>query len=110
LGGLGLLDELAAGSAGAMTGFSLPEGLLACVSAFRSAGADAARAAYLPYLQLVNFEQQVKIALAVRKECLRSRGLIDDAAVRPPAAAFPEALRPQLEWHLAAVASSVVDS
>ncbi|WP_448625014.1 dihydrodipicolinate synthase family protein [Geodermatophilus sp. URMC 64] len=107
LGGIGLLDELAAGSAGAMTGFSFPEALVACVSAFRSEGQDAARAAFLPYLPLVNFEQQAKIALAVRKECLRSRGLIHDSAVRPPAEVFPEALRRQLEWHLAAVAPLV---
>ena len=60
LGGIGLLDELAAGSAGAMTGFSFPEGLLACVSAFRSGGYEAAREAFLPYLPLVNFEQQVR--------------------------------------------------
>ena len=36
LGGIGLLDELVAGAAGAMTGFSFPEGLHACVPAFRS--------------------------------------------------------------------------
>jgi 4-hydroxy-tetrahydrodipicolinate synthase len=30
-GGLGLLDELTAGAAGAMTGFSCTEGLIACV-------------------------------------------------------------------------------
>jgi 4-hydroxy-tetrahydrodipicolinate synthase len=103
LGGIGLLDELAAGSAGAMTGFSFPEGLLACVSAWQEGGYAAAREAYLPYLPLVNFEQQVRIALAVRKECLRRRGLIAEAAPRPPAAAFPESLREQLERHLAAV-------
>ena len=26
----------------------------------------------LPYLPLINFEQQARIALAVRKECLRN--------------------------------------
>ena len=83
LGGIGLLDELAAGSAGAMTGFSYPEGLQACVSAFRSGGYEAAREAFLPYLPLVNFEQQVRIALAVRKEALRRRGLIVESAARP---------------------------
>ena len=103
LGGIGLLDELAAGSAGAMTGFSFPEGLQACVSAFRSGGYDAAREAYLPYLPLVNFEQQVRIALAVRKEALRRRGLIVEASVRPPAAWFPASLSDQLDRHLAAV-------
>jgi 4-hydroxy-tetrahydrodipicolinate synthase len=103
LGGIGLLDELAAGSAGAMTGFSFPEGLQACVSAFRSGGYDAAREAFLPYLPLVNFEQQVRIALAVRKEALRRRGLVVEASVRPPAASFPASLSDQLDRHLAAV-------
>ena len=103
LGGIGLLDELAAGSAGAMTGFSFPEGLQACVSAFRTGGYEAAREAFLPYLPLVNFEQQVRIALAVRKEALRRRGLIAESAARPPAAAFPASLSKQLDRHLAAV-------
>ena len=103
LGGLGLLDELAAGSAGAMTGFSYPEGLLACVTGWREGGYEQAREAFLPYLPLVNFEQQARIALAIRKECLRQRGLIADASVRPPAATMPEALREQLGRHLAAV-------
>ncbi len=39
----------------------------------------------LDHLPLINFEQQVGIALAVRKECLRRRGLIAEAVVRPPA-------------------------
>jgi 4-hydroxy-tetrahydrodipicolinate synthase len=103
LGGIGLLDELAAGSAGAMTGFSFPEGLVACVDAWHAGGYDAAREAFLPYLPLVNFEQQPKIALAIRKECLHRRGLIGDAAVRPPATAMPDALREQLRRHLQAV-------
>ena len=103
LGGLGLLDELAAGSAGAMTGFSFPEGLIACVQGWREGGYERAREAFLPYLPLVNFEQQARIALAIRKECLRQRGLIIESSVRPPAAAMPEALREQLRRHLAAV-------
>jgi 4-hydroxy-tetrahydrodipicolinate synthase len=103
LGGIALLDELAAGSAGAMTGFSFPEGLVACVDAWRAGGYGAAREAFLPYLPLVNAEQQAKVALAIRKECLRLRGLIGDAAVRPPAAGLPDALRAQLRRHLQAV-------
>ncbi|MFZ5872647.1 MAG: dihydrodipicolinate synthase family protein [Actinomycetota bacterium] len=103
LGGIGLLDELAAGSAGAMTGFSFPEGLIACVNAFRESGFDAAREAFLPYLPLVNFEQQARIALAIRKECLRRRGLVLESSVRPPAAALPEALVEQLRRHVDAV-------
>lgn len=100
LGGQGLLDELMAGSAGAMTGFSYPEGLIACVDAWQQDGYEAARRALLPYLPLINFEQQAKIALSVRKECLRQRGLIAESDVRPPAAAFPESLRDPMMAHL----------
>ena len=80
-----------------------PEGLQACVAAFASGGYDAAREAFLPYLPLVNFEQQVRIALAVRKEALRRRGLIVESAARPPAVAFPASLSDQLDRHLASV-------
>lgn len=103
LGGLGLLDELAAGSAGAMTGFSFPEGLIACVDAWRKGGYDEAREAFLPYLPLVNFEQQAKIALAIRKECLRQRGLVMESSVRPPATPMPEVLLDQLRRHVGSV-------
>ncbi|MCX2748808.1 dihydrodipicolinate synthase family protein [Arthrobacter sp. MI7-26] len=106
-GGQGLLDELVAGAAGAMTGFSFPEALVACVRAWQSNGYDAARDALLPYLPLINFEQQARIALAVRKECFRERGLIKDSGVRPPAAPFPAALRNGMLTHLAEAASAL---
>lgn len=100
LGGIGLLDELACGSGGAMTGFSFPEALISTIAAFESGGFDAARDAFTPFLPLVNFEQQAKIALAIRKECLRQRGLILDSVVRPPSASLPDSLLPQLKKHL----------
>jgi 4-hydroxy-tetrahydrodipicolinate synthase len=103
LGGIGLLDELACGSAGAMTGFSFPEALQECVSAFRAGGYAKAREVYAPYLPLVTFEQQARIALAIRKECLVARGLIEHGGVRPPAAALPEILRPVLRDQMDAV-------
>jgi 4-hydroxy-tetrahydrodipicolinate synthase len=103
LGGIGLLDELACGAAGAMTGFSYPEGLIACVEAWQAGGYAQARQAWLPYLPLVNFEQQAGIALAIRKECLRRRGLLRESAVRPPASPLPEVLVDQLQRHLGAV-------
>jgi 4-hydroxy-tetrahydrodipicolinate synthase len=103
LGGLGLLDELAVGAAGAMTGFSFPEGLVACVDAWRDGGFPAARAAFLPYLPLIAFEQQPGIGLAIRKECLRRRGLLAEAGVRPPAPPLPSSLRDQLARHLDAL-------
>ena len=100
LGGIGLLDELAAGAAGAMTGFSAPEGLLACVRAWREGGYAAARQAWLPYLPLATFEQQAGIALGIRKEALRSRGLIAEAGVRLPGRGMPDELGEQLARHL----------
>jgi 4-hydroxy-tetrahydrodipicolinate synthase len=109
LGGLGLLDELAAGAAGAMTGFSFPEGLVACVQAWQEGGFPVARAAFAPFLPLIAFEQQPGIALAIRKECLRRRGLLAEAGVRPPAAAMPAALLDQLARQVDAVASAVPD-
>lgn len=103
LGGIGLLDELAAGAAGAMTGFSVPEGLIACIRAWHEGGYDAAREAWLPYLPLAVFEQQPGIALAIRKEALRMRGLIAEAGVRLPGRDMPDSLGEQLGRHLAAV-------
>ncbi len=103
LGGINLLDELACGAAGAMTGFSYPEALVACVRAWSAADPAKSRAALLDYLPLITFEQQAGIALAIRKECLRRRGLIAESAVRPPARALPQALVPLLAQHLETV-------
>ncbi|MBC7375407.1 MAG: dihydrodipicolinate synthase family protein [Frankiales bacterium] len=103
LGEIGLLDELAAGGAGAMTGCSFPEGLVACVTAWRRDGPAAARTALLPHLPLIAFEQQPGIGLAIRKACLQARGLVDGAAFRPPAAPMPPELRPLMRHHLDAL-------
>jgi 4-hydroxy-tetrahydrodipicolinate synthase len=100
LGGTGLLDELAVGSAGAMTGFSVPEGLIACVTAFRDGGYAAAREVWRDYLPLVNFEFQAGIALSLRKHSFVHRGLIATPAVRPPAALAPESMLGLLADHL----------
>lgn len=103
LGGIGLIDELMAGAAGAMTGFSHPEVLVAAVEAFDAGGYDAVRAMFAPWLPLVNFEGQVGIGLAIRKEILQRRGMIACAAVRPPAPGLPHELVATLGAHLAAV-------
>jgi len=57
LGGVALIDELGAGAAGAMTGFSFPEGLVATVAAFESDGIDAARDVWARWMPLAVFEQ-----------------------------------------------------
>lgn len=107
LGGLGLLDELMAGAAGAMTGFSHPAGLSSVLRAWDDGGYDAARQAYLPWLPLVNFEAQPSVGLAIRKAALRERGLISSGAVRPPARQMPSELTPMLQTHLRAVREAV---
>ena len=103
LGGVGLIDELGAGAAGAMTGFSHPEGLRSALDAWQEGGYAAARAAFAPWLPLVNFEAQPRIGLALRKEIMRRRGLLDDAAVRPPAPGVPPRLLDLMTAHLAGV-------
>ena len=85
-----------------MTGFSHPEGLRATLDAHRAGGFEAARAAYAPWLPLVNFEAQQGISLALRKMLLHRRGVLADPFVRPPAPSVPPALLPVLEQHLAA--------
>lgn len=103
LGGVGLIDELAAGAAGAMTGFSQPEALLAAIRAYDRGGVAAAHAAYSRWLPLANFEAQPGIGLALRKEALRRRGVFTEAVVRQPAPAFPDELGGILAAHLAAL-------
>lgn len=103
LGGVGLLDELAAGSAGAMTGFSHPAALTSVLRAFREGGFDAAREAWAPWLPLANFEGQLRVGLAIRKELLRRRGVITYSRVRPPGESLPVSLIPLLDKHFATV-------
>jgi len=103
LGGVGLLDELCAGAAGAMTGFSHPEGLRAALDAFTQGGFEAARDAFAPWLPLVNFEAQPRVGLALRKEILHRRGIFAGSAVRPPAKPAPPVLLEQMSRHLDAV-------
>ncbi len=102
LGGVGLVDELAAGAAGAMTGFSHPEGLRATIDAYMTGGFEAARRAWAPWLPLANFEAQQGIALSLRKTLLHRRGVLASPTVRPPAATMPSSLSELLDLHLAA--------
>jgi len=101
LGGVGLLDELAAGSAGAMTGFSHPAALAAVLRAHRDSGFAAARDAWAPWLPLANFEGQLRVGLSIRKELLHRRGVIATGRVRPPAVELPASLNALLQEHLA---------
>lgn len=105
LGGVGLIDELAAGAAGAMTGFSHPRGLRATIDAFEAGGFDAARGTWAPWLPLATFEAQQGIALSLRKTLLHRQGVLDSPRVRPPAPTFPDSLSDLLDHHLTAATS-----
>jgi len=102
LGGVFLLEELLAGAAGAMTGFAYPEMLVAIVSAFRAGPPDRAADLFYRYVPLMRFEFQEAIGLAIRKEILRQRGVLEHATVREPAAVLDagtrEALARLLGW------------
>ena len=100
LGGVGLLDELCAGAAGAMTGFSYPEALVAVVRAFQTGGFAAAHEAIMPWLPLMNFEGQAAIGLAIRKENLRMRGVLSNSTVRSPGQPFPAELATCAREHI----------
>lgn len=52
---------------------------------------------------IIAIEQQPGIGLAIRKACLQQRGLLDGAAVRPPAPGMPARLREQMMRHLDAL-------
>lgn len=98
LTGLGALYgkfDLEAGSDGFMTGFAFPEVLQALVAAQRAS--DAARVAqlYARFLPLIVFEQQPGVA--VRKELLRRRGLLNAGTVRHPGGPLPAGAAEQLD-------------
>lgn len=94
LGGLYGLFDLERGSDGYNTGFAFPEILIAIVNAFRAENVDTAWEIYRRYLPLIVYEQQP--GLAIRKEILRRRGLIDSARVRHPGATIDAATALQL--------------
>lgn len=85
LGGVSLLHELDAGSAGAMTGFAMVDMLVEIVSAHQADDHVRAAAAYRKALPLMVFEAQPGAGVALRKEILRRRGAIAHATVRQPA-------------------------
>ena len=85
LGGVALLHELDAGAAGTMTGFAVPETLVAIVRAHRAGDCETARRAFERALPLIVFEAQPGAGVALRKEILRRRGAIAHAVVRQPA-------------------------
>lgn len=84
LGGVYLLDELARGSAGAMTGFAYPEVLVSICRHMAEGDRKEAEAVFYRHLPLLLFEFQEGIGVGIRKYALQQRGLIANARVRHP--------------------------
>lgn len=92
LGGLFLIDELRAGANGVMTGFALPERLVAVVETYRTDPGSAARD-WEQLLPLMRFEAFQPFSLAARKEVWRLRGVIGSAYCRRPGAGLDDRAR-----------------
>ena len=84
LGGVYLLDELARGSAGAMTGFAYPEVLVSICRHMAEGDQKGAEEVFYQHLPLLLFEFQEGIGVGIRKYALQQRGLIPCARVRHP--------------------------
>lgn len=84
LGGMYLLDELARGSAGAMTGFAYPEVLVSICRHMDEGDKEGAEEVFYRHLPLLLFEFQEGIGVAIRKYALQQRGLISCGRVRHP--------------------------
>jgi len=97
LGGVYLLEELMAGATGAMTGFAYPKILVEVVRHFHSGDIDRAAEVFYRYVPLMRFEFQEGIGMAIRKEVLRRRGALADAAIRPPGATLDTTTRAALD-------------
>jgi 4-hydroxy-tetrahydrodipicolinate synthase len=102
LGGLFLIDELRAGANGVMTGFALPEQLVAIVETFRT-DAAAATATWERLLPLMRLEAFQPFSLAARKEVWRLRGVIESSHCRRPGAVLDDRARDDVRRAVAAV-------
>ena len=85
LGGLYFYEELLRGASGIMTGFAYPEILIHIYESFTTGRRDSSRSLFYTALPLIRYEAQPLVSLAIRKEILRRRGLINSAIVRDPA-------------------------
>jgi 4-hydroxy-tetrahydrodipicolinate synthase len=97
LGGVFLIEELAAGAAGAMTGFAFPAILVKVVTLFQAGRLDEAAGAFYANVPLMRFEFQEGIGMAIRKEALRRRGAIAHAAIRAPGGILDQPTRDALD-------------
>ncbi|MCH8115656.1 MAG: dihydrodipicolinate synthase family protein [Chloroflexi bacterium] len=97
LGGAFFFEELRRGAIGTMTGFAYPEVLVAVHKYIAAGDVERARSIFYSWLPLIRYENSVGIGLAIRKEIIKRRGLMDTAHVRPPSPAIDDATRAELD-------------
>ncbi len=103
LGGVFLLDELARGSIGAMTGFAYPEILVAVCRHMAEGDRAKAEEVFYKHLPLIQFEGQEAIGVSIRKAALHHRGLISTPTVRHPGSGVAEKTREELQSLIASL-------
>jgi 4-hydroxy-tetrahydrodipicolinate synthase len=103
LGGMFLLEELARGAEGTMTGFAFTEILVAVYQAWRAGDRARAEAIFDRYLPLIRYENQPVINLSIRKALLHRRGAMDTPLLRPPFTPIDMKTLDELTWVLARV-------
>jgi len=85
-GGLYLLEEMARGADGAMTGFAYPEMMAQVVDVITAGDEARARDIFDAYLPMIRYEAQPGLGLAIRKYSLAKRGAIAHPTLRKPGA------------------------
>ena len=90
LGGQYFLEELQRGSVGIMTGFAFPEVLIGIYRRFVSGDEGGAERLFHATIDLMRYEFQPNIGLAMRKHVYRLRGIYATEVCRPPAATMSD--------------------
>lgn len=98
LGGMFFLEELGRGASGTMTGFAFTEILVAVFKAYNEGRRSEAERIFDHYLPLIRHENQPVINLTIRKELLRRRGAIANAALRTPFVPIDAGTRAEIDW------------
>lgn len=91
-----LPQEMQRGADGAMTGFAYPEMMVQVVARHLAGDVDGAEDLFDAYLPMVRYEQQLGLGLAIRKEVLKRRGLLDSSKVRAPGPALTDVDKAEL--------------
>ena len=96
LGGQYFIEELQRGSVGIMTGFAFPEVLIGIYRRFRDGDMVGAERLFHRTIDLMRYEFQPGIGLAMRKHVYRLRGIYATEVCRPPAPTLTELDRDEL--------------